>query len=38
VQETNEYTEQAVVLMFTRVFGRNEVAFGGRNNMPDLRN
>ena len=37
VQQANEYTEQAVTLMLTRVFGRNQVAFGGRNNMPDLR-
>ena len=37
VQEGNEYTEQAAVLTFTRVFGRNEMAFGGRDNMPRLR-
>ncbi|HJS21870.1 MAG TPA: TIGR03016 family PEP-CTERM system-associated outer membrane protein [Steroidobacteraceae bacterium] len=37
VQQTNDYTEQAAVLTFTRVFGRNEMAFGGRDNMPRLR-
>ncbi len=37
VQQDNEYTEQAAMLTFTRVFGRNQVAFGGRNNMPNLR-
>ena len=37
VQQSNEYTEQAVMLMFTRTFGRNQVEFGGRNNMPALR-
>jgi hypothetical protein len=37
VQDTNDYTEQAAVLTFTRVFGRNEMAFGGRNNLPRLR-
>jgi len=38
VQQSNEYTERAVSLMVTRTFGRNTVAFGGRNNMPVLRN
>lgn len=37
VQQDNEYTEQAAMLTFTRVFGRAQVAFGGRNNMPNLR-
>jgi len=37
VQQDNEYTEQAATLTFTRVFGRGQVAFGGRNNMPNLR-
>ncbi len=37
VQQSNEYTEQAAVLTFTHLFGRNEMAFGGRDNMPRLR-
>lgn len=37
VQQANEYTEQAVMLTFTRVFGPNQVALGGRDNLPTLR-
>jgi len=37
VQQANVYTEQAIVLSFTRSFGREGVAFGGRDNLPTLR-
>ena len=38
VQNVNDYTEQAAVLTFTRVFGgSNEMALGSRDNMPRLR-
>jgi uncharacterized protein (PEP-CTERM system associated) len=38
VQDVNDYTEQAAVLTFTRVFGgSNEMALGSRDNMPRLR-
>jgi hypothetical protein len=37
VQQANEYTERAVMLMITRSFGREGVAFGGRANLPGLR-
>jgi len=37
VQQSNEYTEQAAVFTFTRVFGRNDLPFGGRDNLPRLR-
>lgn len=37
-QRSNEYTERAVVLTFTRSFGREGVAFGGPRSLPGMGN